>query len=77
MSSHSTYDQDGQEQEIRRNQSRDRAHVRHIQHREDMEIFHMEQRRGRYAPNYHPAPLPPPPKWDGVKNSQIVPISRQ
>jgi hypothetical protein len=67
MSSQSHYDLDGQE--------RMRREFRDYQRQQGREIFDLEFRLGRYA-KWQPGVCQPPPFWDGVKNSQIIPLSR-
>lgn len=75
MSSQSTYDLDGQEQMERRHQQAARNEARRYQHQQDMELFYLEMRRGYYRlPLTATIPAPALP-WDGVKNSQILPIA--
>lgn len=71
----SNYDLTGQEQAERHYRKAERNEARRYQRQQDREIFDLEFRLGRYA-KWQPGVCQPPPFWDGVKNSQIIPLSR-
>ena len=67
------FDLTGEEVSGRRRMRLDRAEARRYQHQQDMISYHADLRAGRFS-TFNPTPLPRLP-WDGVKNSQIQPIT--